>query len=146
MQCRDVMRTPITCRPTTSAAECARIMAARQIGILPIVDDYARLIGVVTDRDLALRVLGEDRPPETSVSSVMTTGVVTCGPLDSLRFAARRLTDSKKSRIVVTDEDNKVLGVISLSDLGQLEDPTRVGRVLRAVTEREATGEVSRRR
>jgi CBS domain-containing protein len=139
MQCRDVMKTAKTVRGSVSAADCAKMMAVEEVGILPIVDQEQRLIGVVTDRDLAVRVLAEHRPPDTPVGKVMTTGVVTCRPLDGLRFAEQRLADAKVSRIVVMDEDNKVLGIISLSDIGQVEDPKRAGRVLRAITEREVS-------
>jgi CBS domain-containing protein len=147
MLCREAMKMAVTtCRTSTRVVECAKLMAEHDIGFVPVVDENAKLVGVVTDRDLALRVLGKDRTGLTPVEQVMTTSLVTCGPDDSLRFAEDRLAEAKKSRIVVVESDGTVAGVLSLSDIGRLEEPERAGEVFKDVTRREATGVIGARR
>ena len=140
MKCREVMRTPVlTCRETDSVAMCARLMRDHDVGFVPIVDRWRRLVGVLTDRDLALRVLAEGVPLKSPVSSVMTGGVlVTCGADDDLAIAEARMSRGQKSRIVVVDDGQYVAGVISLSDISQVEQTLHGGRVLQAVTRRES--------
>jgi CBS domain-containing protein len=98
---------------------------------------------VVTDRDLATRVLGGEKPPTASVGEVMTQNVVHCATTDSLVVAEGLLADSRKSRLVLLDPWGKVAGVLSLADMGQVEDAERAGRLFKRVTRREATGIVS---
>jgi CBS domain-containing protein len=137
MLCRDVMKpTATTCLRIASVSQCARTMAEHDIGLLPVVSGEGSLVGVVTDRDLALRVLAQDRSPQIPVSEVMTRGIVTCGPDDSLDVAEERLRATKKSRIVVIDSKHHVLGVIGLSDIARSEDSARAGPILRSVTAR----------
>jgi IMP dehydrogenase len=147
MQCKEAMKAPVkTCSQKAPVAECARLMAEHNIGFIPVLDDQNALVGVVTDRDLALRVLGKDRSNQTPVSEVMTTEVVTCSAEDGLHFAEQQLNDARKSRIVVVDSSRNVVGVLSLSDIGRIEDPERAGQVLRGVTRREATGVIGARK
>jgi CBS domain-containing protein len=147
MQCKEAMKAPVkTCSKKTPVAECAKLMVEHNIGFIPVVDDQNELAGVVTDRDLAVRVLGKDRSSQTSVSDVMTTEVVTCSADDGLTFAEKQLRDARKSRIVVVDSARHVIGVLSLSDIGRIEDPERAGQVLRGVTRREATGVIGARK
>jgi CBS domain-containing protein len=147
MQCKEAMKSPVkTCSQKTPVAECAKLMAEHNIGFIPVLDDQHKLAGVVTDRDLAVRVLGKDRSNQTPVSDVMTAQVVTCAPDDGLLFAEQQLRDARKSRIVVVDSNRNVAGVLSLSDIGRIEDPERAGQVLRSVTRREATGIIGARK
>jgi CBS domain-containing protein len=144
MQCKDVMKAPvITCREHDTVAKCARLMAENGIGFLPVLDGDHELLGVVTDRDLATRVLGGQKPPSASVGEVMTHNVVHCSTTDSLAIAERLLADSRKARLVLLDPSGKVAGVLSLADIGQVEDAERAGRLFKRVTRREATGIVS---
>ena len=80
--CKDVMtRNPVSARPEDTVASVARLMKENDIGPVPIVENQKskRLVGIVTDRDLALKVVAEGRDPETTpVKQVMTTSVITC--------------------------------------------------------------------
>ena len=145
MQCKDVMKQPVvTCREHDSAACCAAIMAERGIGFLPVVSDKGKLVGVVTDRDLVVRVLASQRGASVGVKHVMSKNVVRCSPEDSLADAERRLGMARKSRIVLVDDWDRVVGVLSIADIGQVEDDIVAGRLFRQVTRREATGVVAR--
>jgi CBS domain-containing protein len=126
------------CSESLTVEACARMMADNNIGFLPVVDDEKRVVGVVTDRDLALRVLGEGRHGGTPVGEVMTRDVRICHPDDELQEAEWKMSVTRKSRLVVADAEGRCVGVISLSDVAQADTRSRAGGVLRAVTRREA--------
>ncbi len=137
MRCSDLMKMSVfVCGAADSAADCARVMRDRNIGFLPVVDVGARLVGVVTDRDLALRVLAEGLPATTLVGEVMTRDPIVCEPEEPLRTAEDRLVQSGRSRIVVVDDQDHCIGVIALDDIAHAETTRRAGEVLRNVTRR----------
>jgi CBS domain-containing protein len=110
------------------------------VGFVPVVDGSGHVIGTVTDRDLAIRVLANESSPRMPVESVMSTRVLTCKPWDPLAHAEERMMRYKKSRIVCVDEWDRPVGVISLSDIADVERGMRSGEVLRSITQREARG------
>jgi CBS domain-containing protein len=139
MLCRDVMKTEVArSRETLSVRECAQMMRDNKIGFLPVVDAGEQVVGVVTDRDLALRVLAEDLPGATPVDRIMTRDVRICRPDDDIETAEWKMASTRKSRLVVADDQGRCIGVISLSDVAQADSRDRAGGVLRAVTRREA--------
>ena len=139
MLCRDVMnKSVVVCNEGDRVADCARLMRDRCIGFVPVVDGGGQVVGVLTDRDLALRVLAEDLSPETPVRAVMTRDVRICRPWDSLRAAERKMAAVRKSRLVVADEDGCCAGVISLSDIAQADTRALAGHLLYEITQREA--------
>jgi CBS domain-containing protein len=108
------------------------------VGLLPICDDAGKVIGVLTDRDIALRVDAEGRSAsDCRVGDVMTTPVVSCRPTDDLAKAEDLMNEHRISRIVVTDEDGVLSGVVSLSDVVQFEGVRRTATVVRRVMSRE---------
>ena len=142
MLCREVMKTHVTrCMETLSVQACAEMMRDDNIGFMPVVDAGQQVVGVITDRDLAVRVLAGDLPGDTPVGQVMTRDVRICRPDDELRAAEWKMSSTRKSRLVVADDEGHCLGVISLSDVAQA-DRSRAGAVLRAVTRREAPAHV----
>jgi CBS domain-containing protein len=122
----------------TSVREAARRMRDLNIGFMPVVDDAQQLIGVLTDRDIVVRLVADDRKTRTAVEEVMTEEVITCSPDDDVERAEALMSVNQKSRLVCLDESGQVVGVISLSDLAQYEDETRAGEVIADVTQREA--------
>ena len=108
------------------------------IGFLPIVDDGGQLVGVLTDRDIAVRVVAENHGPRVTVEQVMTEDVITCDPEDDVERAEALMGVNQLSRLVCVDETGQVAGVISLSDIAQYEDETRAGEVIADVTARES--------
>lgn len=139
MFCRDIMRSSVrTCHPSDTVARCADIMKEYDVGFVPVVDAHGKPVGVVTDRDIVLRVLAEKCTPRARVSRIMSENVVTCRLDDTLRVAEDRLARAQKSRIVVVDGEGGVVGVISLSDIGRVEESRRAGKLLRAIVRREA--------
>lgn len=139
MQCRELMRRPVEqVDPNQTAVAAARAMREKNIGILPVCEPDGRVIGVVTDRDLAVRVLGEERAPSaTRVADIMSAPVVTCRPDDDIQRAEELMRRGKTSRILVVDQDECPIGMISLADLAQV-DRDGAADTLAAVAAREA--------
>ena len=140
MRCRDLMKTPlVTCLKTDSVRWCAQLMKDWNIGFLPVVDADGRVAGVLTDRDLTLRVLAEGMPAATEARTVMTKDVVSVHPDADFTTAEEALASARKSRVPLVDENGICRGVISLADVAQADSRRRAGRVVQAVTSREAT-------
>jgi CBS domain-containing protein len=124
--------------PDRPASEAARAMAENDIGFIPVTEADSTVVGVITDRDLTLRVLGEGRSADTRLEDVMTEDVVSCYAGDDLGVCELLMRENQVSRLVVLGDDDLLAGVISLSDLAQYEDERRAGELLADVTEREA--------
>ncbi|MEW5854870.1 MAG: CBS domain-containing protein [Myxococcota bacterium] len=139
MKCRDVMKKTVqTCGADETVSMVAKRMRDHNIGFMPVGDGSGRLIGTVTDRDLAIRVLADSANPDTAVRNVMSQGVISCSPDDPLRTAEELMAKHQKSRIVCTDADGKPQGVISLSDIAEVERAGKAAGVMKAVSAREA--------
>jgi CBS domain-containing protein len=114
-------------------------MRDRNIGFVPVCDDGGRVLGVVTDRDIAVRVVAEARDPSTPVGQLLSTDeVVSCRPDDDLARAQQQMGQRRKSRLLVIADDGTLRGVISLSDIAQYETPSVAGDTMRQVTDRES--------
>jgi CBS domain-containing protein len=121
-----------------SVLAAAEIMRDENIGFLPVLDNEERLVGTVTDRDLALRCLAFDkRPSDFTVGDVMSPGVIACAPEDELRVASSLMKQHRKSRIVVIDDGGELVGVISLVDIAALDSQRHAARTLRGILTRE---------
>lgn len=134
MQLKDVMTKTVRTVPATATAqEAARLMELHDVGFLPVVDDEVSA-GVITDRDLALRIVGMGRDPaKTTIAEVMTFGPGVEGdvdltdlpgvatlPLDTELDEAVRIMDEKHvRRVTVHDEHYRIVGVVSRADLPQ---------------------------
>lgn len=137
MRVDDVMKPAKACREGTSVRDCARMMKERNIGFVPVCNESGEPIGAVTDRDLAIRVLGEDRAGETRIEEVMTRDVVGCRLGDDMGKAARLMRERHKSRVIVCDADGRLVGVISLSNIADREDEETAAETFREVAARE---------
>ena len=138
MRCEELMTSEVELLDVRATVrEAARRMRDLNIGFLPVVDDAQQLVGVLTDRDIALRVVAENLRPGVGVDQVMTEEVITCDPEDDVERAEALMRVNQKSRLVCVDETGRVAGVISLVDLAQNEDETRAGEVIADVTARE---------
>lgn len=139
MRCETVMKEQVAfVMLDDSVQEAAFIMRSENIGFLPVCDDEHRVVGTLTDRDLACRVVAENIDAATTpVSRVMTREVVSCRPEDELTDAERLMAEHHKSRIVVTDEADHLVGVISLSDVAERDSNKHAAHTLRKIVERE---------
>jgi CBS domain-containing protein len=138
MLCKQIMKRDIACVTNDDAIQTAAAkMRADNIGFLPVCDATGRVVGTLTDRDIALRIVADARPVSTSVDEVMTREVVACSPSDDVHRAEQLMGRHKKSRIICTDDDGRPVGVISLSDIAQHESSEQTARTMRRVTMRE---------
>ena len=135
MKIQDVMtRNPSCVDPETPAREAARLMKDQDVGVLPVVDgDGRRLVGVVTDRDIAIRVVAEGREPDTRVRDVMSgDSLTTCrqdGDLDEVMSLMAR---EQVRRIPIVDERGSLVGIVSQADVVRA---SRDGKAERTVEE-----------
>jgi CBS domain-containing protein len=139
MKAREIMTAaPACCTPDDTAEHAARLMSDRDCGCLPVVSDTTgrRVVGVVTDRDLATRALAQGRGPETRVSEVMTADPSCCREDDDLQAVERVMTDRQVRRVPVVDNDGCCVGMIAQADLARdARDEREVGRVVEAISQ-----------
>jgi CBS domain-containing protein/osmotically-inducible protein OsmY len=140
MRCADVMKTEVqTVGPDDTAQWACEKMTWANVGFLPVCDAERRVIGVITDRDIVVRVVAKGISPDNArVGDCMTGGAVMCAPTDDLATAERLMAQHQISRIVIADGRGTLMGVISLSDLAERGSVRRAARTLRAVAAREA--------
>jgi CBS domain-containing protein len=140
MKCKDVMKQSVHCaRQTDTVQSAARTMRDRNVGFVPVCDEDGRVAGTLTDRDIAIRLATEDRSAaQVRVGDIMSRELVACHPEDDLAEAERLMATRKKSRILVTDAEGTIRGVISLSDVAARDSATRAAVTLRNVATREA--------
>jgi len=138
MRCEQVMKRHVhRASPADSLRAVAQKMREQDIGFLPVCDENDRVVGVVTDRDLVLRACADDRSMSaTRVEAIMSPDVMACRPGQGIRHAEQLMREHKKSRIVVTDEEGRLVGVISLSDLAQYETPAHMAETFASIAER----------
>lgn len=117
----DVMtREVTTITPRTPLRETAQLMAKHDVGILPVVEDRNRLVGIVTDRDIVVRAVAKDAVPrEMTVSEVMSDRPVSCREDHSIEDAAKLMQEHRLRRIMVLDKDQQIVGVVSLGDIAR---------------------------
>jgi CBS domain-containing protein len=138
MRCEHIMKRNVECvSPRDTVQTAAMRMRDENIGFLPVCEKDMKVLGTITDRDLAIRILAEGRPAATSVQDVMTDEVIACRPEDELRRAEELMGRHQKSRIMCVNQDGVLAGVISLSDIAQQEKATRAAQTMRDVSQRE---------
>jgi CBS domain-containing protein len=119
-----------------SLSKAARMMRDREVGFIPVVEND-KLVGIVTDRDMVINALANDRGPETPVRDVMSTHAHFCFDDENLDDAAAKMSDNQVRRLPVMNRKMQLVGVISLGDIAQAtdDDGTRAGETLGNVTE-----------
>jgi len=138
MQCAEVMKTDVvTVTPGDTVHVAARRMRDADVGFLPVCDAEGKVLGTLTDRDVAIRLVADDLPGTCAVENIMSREVVACRPGDEIAHVEQLMAEYRKSRIIVTDEAGRLFGVISLSDVARLEGPRRTATTMRRVASRE---------
>jgi CBS domain-containing protein len=142
MQAKDVMTAePSTCRPSDNLKSAIEVMKREDCGIVPITEGNGdqRVVGVVTDRDIALHLGKNDaRPSDVRVSDVMTTDIVSSKPDDDIREISRKMQEAQVRRVLIT-EGKRLLGVVSTADLARASAHSRhdeVGEEIEKVIEK----------
>jgi len=120
MRARDIMtRDPEVCRREHTARDAARVMRDRDCGCVPIVDDAGSVIGIVTDRDLAVRAIASGKDSNTKLNDLMTPVASCCGPDDDLRDVEQKMAELQVRRIPIVDASGRCIGIISQADIAR---------------------------
>jgi signal-transduction protein with cAMP-binding, CBS, and nucleotidyltransferase domain len=118
MRISELMHTPVvTCSPSSTLGEVARRMRDRNVGSVVVIDQIGYLAGIVTDRDLAVRGLGEGRSADVAVEQVMTPDVATVLIRADVADAAAIMAKRSVRRLPVVDEHDQPHGMVTLDDL-----------------------------
>jgi CBS domain-containing protein len=122
--------------PDATAEEAAGVMKTLDIGVLPVCDEEG-LVGILTDRDVVVRVVGEKRDPKAvRVGEAMTPNIIYCFEDEDVERAASLLADHQIRRLPVLNRERHLVGVVSLGDLAvKGEDSAVVGDVLDEVSQ-----------
>ncbi len=142
-KCSDVMtRDLVTCTPEDSIVRAAQLMKNEDIGPILVVDDSngGTLVGILTDRDLVLRVIADGQDPaRTTVGDVMSKKLITCHVNDDVDSVMRAMAQYQLRRIPVVEDAMKLAGIISQADVATRVDvPERTGEVVKQISEETA--------
>jgi CBS domain-containing protein len=117
MRINEIMTREVrTVTPQHSLQDAARLMGTIDAGFLPV-EDNDRLVGTITDRDMALRALAEGLGPETPVSQVMSREVKYCFEDEDVEHVARNMGEIQVRRLPVVNREKRLVGVVSLGDM-----------------------------
>jgi len=137
-KCNDVMtRNPVCCLGDESVVRAAKLMKEQDVGSIPVVENRLTrlLVGIITDRDLVLKVVAEGRDPElVKVEDAMTRSIVTCYAEDDLQVALDAMSDHQLRRIPVIDAENRILGIIAQADIAT-HQPEKAGEVVKEISQ-----------
>jgi len=122
MKISEVMTRDVqTVRPDQTAREAASFMLSADAGAIPVTDGD-RLVGMITDRDIAVRGVAEGHGPDTPVRELMTNDIVAAREDDDVDDIAARMSEAQVRRLPVIDDQEKLCGIVSLGDLSQQDD------------------------
>ena len=141
MRVRDLMTPdPAWCTPDSTAREAATLMRDHDCGSIPVVENgqNKRLIGTVTDRDLAVRGLAEGKGPDTPIRELMTQSPVTCAPDDEVEIVREVMVARLVRRVPVVGDNGVLVGIVAQADIAREDGAAsdqEVGRIVEAISD-----------
>lgn len=140
-KCGDVMtRDPVSCEPTDSVLRIAQLMKAQDVGAVPVVESKSsgKLVGIVTDRDIVVKIVAGGRTVENSTArDAMTNNPTTCQEDDEVSKAVAAMAEHKVRRIPVTDTAGNLRGIIAQADIAtRVHRDKTTGELVEAISER----------
>ena len=125
---------PTTIKATTAAQEAARTMKSEDVGSLPIVEGD-KLVGVITDRDLAIRIVADAKGLDTPVAEIASKDVVTVDPEQSIDEAAQLMAEHQVRRLPVVEEDGRLVGILAQADIAQTGHDALTGETVQQISQ-----------
>ena len=125
---------PCTIDADQTVAYAARMMRDEDVGLAPVVEGQ-RLVGTLTDRDIAVRVVAEGKDPQVvKVREVASTDLVTVDPQQDLDEALRLMADHQVRRLPVVENEGRVVGVLAQADIAEEAKPKKVGELVEEIS------------
>jgi CBS domain-containing protein len=126
---------PKTVSSDATVVEATRVMRDDDVGLVPVVDGE-RLVGTVTDRDIAIRVVAEERDANsTAVREIASTDLVTIDPEQDLDEALRLMAQHQVRRLPVVEEDGRLVGIVAQADVARHGDDSETGQVVEQISQ-----------
>jgi len=141
MLAKEIMtRDPQCCTPNDTLQIAARLMADFDCGCVPVLErtDRNRLVGVLTDRDIAVRGVARGKTPDSKVNDVMSPAPAFCSPEDDVDVVERIMIEKQVRRVPVVSADGRVVGIIAQADLAREDGATsdrEVGQIVEKISE-----------
>jgi CBS domain-containing protein len=138
MTCAEVMTpSPTACQPQHTTMDAAELMKREDCGLVPVTSENGKLIGVLTDRDIVVKVIAEGRDPRnTAVSEVMSTDLVTCLPQETIETVMEQMATRQVRRIPIIERDGSLVGIVAQADIAtRLGMDNATGQVVQAISE-----------
>jgi CBS domain-containing protein len=136
---KDIMTPdPVSVTKSDMISEVAKKMRSADVGIIPVVDNHYsnKLVGVVTDRDIAMRVVAEEKEvDETTAEEIMTPNPVCCQADDTIAAVTDLMSSHQIRRVLVTDEFGRLVGIIAQADLARQVDAQTTGKVVEEISQ-----------
>jgi CBS domain-containing protein len=131
---------PACCTPDTTARDAALLMKENDCGSIPVVDqlETKRLVGTITDRDLVVRGLADNKGPDATIGELMTVEPITAGPDDEVEIVREVMIARQVRRVPVVDEKGTVVGIVAQADLAREDGAAsdqEVGRIVEAISD-----------
>jgi CBS domain-containing protein len=139
-KCSEVMtKNPVCCLPVDLVTKAAQLMKSEHVGSIPVIEneETKKLVGIVTDRDLALKIVAEGLDAKsTKVETVMSRKMVTCHAEDDLQKAVDAMSENQLRRILIVDDDNKILGIIAQADVAtHFDHPKKTAAMVKEISQ-----------
>lgn len=136
MQVSEIMtEDPQCCTADNTVQEAAQLMRDWDCGVIPVIDDSGRPVGVITDRDICCRAVAENRPVSTPVQEIMSSPAVTVSPSDNVERCLDLMDQNQIRRLPVVDEDGICCGMVSQADLARELNESEVGNVVHDISQ-----------
>ena len=145
MKCKQAMTPdPVCCIPTDTVSRVAKTMKTEDVGSLPVCESRSsrKLVGIITDRDLAIKVIADSRDPsKVTTADVMTWNPMTCHPDDDLDIAVHSMQSEQVRRIPIVDDAGVLVGIISQADIAlRGSRPERTGEMVEDISRHSHAG------
>lgn len=124
MKVKDCMCTETyTCNVDNTVSECAKVMNSYHVGCVPVCDDNEKVVGLITDRDIVLRCIANEKDAKKlKIKEIMTKNIWCCNPEDELQNIENKMINQQIRRIPVINNESRLIGILTLGDLAKHQD------------------------